>query len=333
MKKQADGLPPIYEDYFMSVIDRIRNAKGPLFTFELLPPLKGHSIEKVYATIDRLMEFSPAYINFTSHRNETVYHERPDGLLEKRVVRKRPGTFALAAAVKYKYNIPVVPHVLCGGFTKEETENVLIEMNFLGIDDVLALRGDPQRGSRTFIPEKDGHSHTWELVQQIVNMNNGKYLEESLEDTAPSNFCIGVAGYPEKHFEAPNILVDLENLKRKVDTGASYIVTQMFFDNSKFFRFTEECRKIGIDVPIIAGIKPVSALNDINLLPQTFHIDMPHDLVLALQKCKTDKDAREVGIEWAVMQSKELIRAGVPGIHYYTLGRSDNVARIVKEAF
>jgi len=317
----------------MSVIDRIRGAKGPLFTFELLPPLKGHSIEKVYATIDRLMEFSPAYINFTSHRNETVYHERPDGLLEKRVVRKRPGTIALAAAVKYKYNIPVVPHVLCGGFTKEETENVLIEMNFLGIDDVLALRGDPQRGSRTFIPERDGHSHTWELVQQIVNMNRGKYLEESLEDTSPSNFCIGVAGYPEKHFEAPNRQVDLENLKHKVDTGASYIVTQMFFDNSKFFRFAEECRNIGIDVPIIAGIKPISALNDINLLPQTFHIDMPHDLVLALQKCKTDKDAREVGIEWAVMQSKELIRAGVPGIHYYTLGRSDNVARIVKEAF
>ena len=317
----------------MSVIDRIRNAKGPLFTFELLPPLKGHSIERVYSTIDRLMEFSPAYINFTSHRNETVYRERPDGLLEKRVVRKRPGTIALAAAVKYKYNIPVVPHVLCGGFTKEETENVLIEMNFLGIDDVLALRGDPQKGSRSFIPEKEGHTHTWELVQQIVDMNKGKYLEESLEDTNPASFCIGVAGYPEKHFEAPNRQIDLVNLKHKVDTGASYIVTQMFFDNSKFFRFRDECREIGIDVPIIAGIKPVSALNDINLLPQTLHIDMPYDLVMALRKCKTDKDAREVGIEWAVMQSKELIKAGVPVIHYYTLGRSDNVARIVKEAF
>jgi len=317
----------------MSVIDKIRNANGPLFTFELLPTLKGHSIERVYSTIDRLMEFSPAYINFTSHRNETVYRERPDGLLEKRVVRKRPGTIALAAAVKYKYNIPVVPHVLCGGFTKEETENVLIEMNFLGIDDVLALRGDPQKGSRSFIPEREGHSHTWELVQQIADMNKGKYLEDSLEDTNPTNFCIGVAGYPEKHFEAPNRQIDLVNLKHKVDTGASYIVTQMFFDNSKFFRFRDECRSIGIDVPVIAGIKPVSALNDINLLPQTFHIDMPYDLVVALHKCKTDKDAREVGIEWAVMQSKELIKAGVPGIHYYTLGRSDNVARIVKEAF
>lgn len=318
---------------YMSVIDKIRGAKGTLFTFELLPPLKGHSIERVYSTIDRLIEFSPAYINFTSHRNETLFHERPDGLLERRVVRKRPGTIALAAAVKYKYNITVVPHILCGGFTREETENVLIEMNFLGIDDVLALRGDPQRGSRVFIPEKDGHSHTSELVEQIVNMNNGKYLEASLQDTAPSNFCIGVAGYPEKHFEAPNMRVDLENLKKKIEKGASYIVTQMFFDNTKFFRFRDQCREIGIDVPVIAGIKPISALNDINLLPHTFHIDMPHDLVLALQKCKTDSDAREVGIEWAMMQSKELIKAGVPGIHYYTLGRSDNIARIVKNSF
>jgi len=326
-------LLPIYEKNIMSVIDKIKNAKETLFTFELLPPLKGHSIERVYSTIDRLIEFNPAYVNFTTHRNEIVYHERPDGLLERKTVRKRPGTIALAAAVKYKYNIPVVPHVLCGGFTKEETENVLIEMNFLGIDDVLALRGDPQKGSRTFIPEKDGHSHTWELVRQIANMNRGKYLEESLEDTSPTSFCIGVAGYPEKHFEAPNRQVDLENLKFKIESGASYIVTQMFFDNSKFFRFRDECKRAGINVPVIAGMKPISALNDINLLPQIFHIDMPHELVVALQKCQTDKEAREVGIEWATMQSKELIREGVPGIHYYTLGRSDNVARIVKAAF
>jgi methylenetetrahydrofolate reductase (NADPH) len=317
----------------MSVIEKLKSAKGPLFTFELLPPLKGHSIERVYATIDMLMEFSPAYINFTSHRNETVFSERPDGLLEKRIVRKRPGTIALAAAVKYKYNIPVVPHVLCGGFSKEETENVLIEMNFLGIDDVLALRGDPQKGSRTFIPEKEGHTHTWELVQQIVNMNNGRYLEESLQDTTPTSFCIGVAGYPEKHFEAPNRQVDLENLKHKVEIGAKYIVTQMFFDNAKFFRFREECEAAGIKAPIIPGLKPISAVNDINLLPQTFHIDLPNDLVTALKKCKTDHEARAAGVEWAIMQSKELIRRGVPGIHYYTLGRGDNIAKIVKESF
>lgn len=317
----------------MSVIDKLKKSTGTLFTFELLPPLKGHSIERVYKTIDGLVEFQPAYINFTTHRNEITFRERPDGLLEKRVTRLRPGTIALAAAVKYKYNITVVPHILCGGFTKEETENVLIEMNFLGVDDVLALRGDPQRGVRTFIPEKEGHTHTYELVKQIINMNNGKYLEETLIDTTPTNFCVGVAGYPEKHFEAPNMQTDLENLKLKIDSGAGYIVTQMFFDNNKFFNFRDECRKIGIAVPVIAGLKPISTLNDINLLPQTFHIDVPNDLVSSIRKCKTDKEAREVGIEWAAMQSKELISEGVPGIHYYTLGRSDNIARIVKASF
>ncbi len=317
----------------MSVIEKLRNARGPLFTFELLPPLKGHSIEKIYSTIDRLVEFQPAYINFTSHRNEITYKERPDGLLERKVTRLRPGTIALAAAVKYKYNLTVVPHILCGGFTKEETENVLIEMNFLNIDDVLALRGDPQRGSRVFIPEKDGHRYTHELVTQIANMNKGKYLEESLEETSPANFCIGVAGYPEKHSEAPNMQTDIENLKRKIDAGAHYIVTQMFFDNEKYFRFRDDCRKAGIDVPVIAGLKPISALNDIKMLPQTFHIDLPNDLVSEVRKCKTDQEAREAGIEWATMQSKELIKAGVPGLHYYTLGRSDNIARIVRASF
>lgn len=317
----------------MSVINKIKNAGGTLFTFELLPPLKGHSIERIYTAIDRLVEFEPAYINFTTHRNEITYKERPDGLIEKKITRLRPGTIALAAAVKYKYNITVVPHILCGGFSIEETENALIEMNFLGIDDVLALRGDPQRGSRTFIPEKSGHTHTWELVKQIVDMNSGKYLEESLVDPTPTNFCIGVAGYPEKHFEAPNRQSDLENLKYKVDAGASYVVTQMFFDNRKFLRFRDECRCMGIEVPIIAGLKPISALNDIRMLPQTFHIDVPNDLVRALKKCTSDNDAREVGIEWAIMQSKELIKEKVPGIHYYTLGRSDNIARIVKASF
>jgi methylenetetrahydrofolate reductase (NADPH) len=317
----------------MSVIEKIKESKGPLFTFELLPPLKGHSIDRIYSAIDRLVEFNPAYINFTSHRNEISYFERPDGLLEKKVVRIRPGTIALAAAVKYKYNIPVVPHLLCGGFSREETENVLIEMNFLGINDVLALRGDPPKGSRRFVPEKDGHTNTYQLVKQISNMNKGKYLESSLEDTTPTKFCIGVAAYPEKHFEAPNRQVDIENLKQKIDCGASYIVTQMFFDNRKYFRFIDECRKAGITVPIIPGLKPISALNDIKLLPQAFHIDLPNDLVSAVLKCTTDKEAREVGIEWTTMQSKELIKEKVPGIHYYTLGRSDNVARIVKGSY
>ena len=317
----------------MSVIEKIKSAKGPLFTFELLPPLKGHSIERIYTAIDRLVEFNPAYINFTSHRNEIVFREKGDGSVEKKIVRHRPGTIALAAAVRYKYNITVVPHILCGGFTKEETENVLIEMKFLGIDDVLALRGDPSKGSRSFIPEKNGHSFTWELVEQIADMNRGKYLEDNLKNADPANFCIGVAGYPEKHFEAPNREIDMENLKRKVDAGAAYIVTQMFFDNNIFTRFRDECRASGIEVPIIPGIKPLSALNDIKLLPQTFHIDLPTDLFNAVKKCKTDAEVREVGIEWTTAQSQELIKLGVPGIHYYTLGRSDNVARIVKASF
>jgi methylenetetrahydrofolate reductase (NADPH) len=206
-------------------------------------------------------------------------------------------------------------------------------MRFLGIDDVLALRGDPQKGSRTFIPEKNGHTYTYQLVEQIADMNRGKYIEDTLENADATNFCIGVAGYPEKHFESANRQVDIENLKRKLDAGASYVVTQMFFDNNKFCRFREECKKAGITVPIIPGIKPISALNDIKLLPQTFHIDLPNDLFSAVQKCKSDSEAREVGIEWAANQSKELIKLGVPGIHYYTLGRSDNIARIVKAAF
>ena len=304
----------------MTVIEKIKSSKSPLFTFELLPPLKGHSIEKVYATIESLLDFNPAYINFTSHRNEVQYFEHPDGTLEKRTSRLRPGTIALAAAVKYKYNITVVPHLLCGGFTREETENALIEMSFLGIEDVFALRGDPPKGSRSFIPEKGGNNYASDLVKQINEM-------------AGSRFCTGVAGYPEKHFEAPNLEIDMENLKKKVDEGAHYIATQMFFDNSAFFRFRDNCRKAGIEVPIIAGIKPISAMNDIKLLPQTFHIDIPADLYNAINKCNSDEEAREVGIEWTTMQSRELIKEGVPGIHYYTLGRADNIARIVKASF
>ena len=317
----------------MNVVEKIKAAKSPLFTFELLPPLKGRSIDKIYEAIDRLMEFEPAYINFTSHRNEIVYKENADGTIEKRAVRKRPGTIALAAAVKYKYNVTVVPHMVCGGFTKEETENALIEMDFLGINDVLALRGDPPKGIKRFVAEKDGHEHTSDLVEQIVNMNKGKYLDDTLKNPKPTDFCIGVAGYPEKHFEAPNMETDLANMKLKIDAGGEYIVTQMFFDNAKFFKFVEDCRAIGIEVPIIPGIKPITAVSDIDLLPQTFSIDLPNALYKELKKCGNDDDVRELGIEWATQQTKELIAGGVPGIHFYTLGRSDNVARIVKAAY
>jgi methylenetetrahydrofolate reductase (NADPH) len=315
----------------MTVIDKINAAKKPLFTFELLPPLKGHSLDRIYNTIDRLMKYEPAYINFTSHRNEVVFKERPDGLIEKKTVRKRPGTVALAAAVKYKYNVTVVPHLLCGGFTKQETENLLIDMNFLGINDLLALRGDPVKGRRAFIPEVDGHSYTSKLVAQISDMNRGNYLDDV--DNTPTSFCVGVAGYPEKHIEAANMISDLERLKEKIDAGGKYIVTQMFFDNQKFYSFVEKVREMGIDVPVIPGLKPVAALNDINLLPQTFNIDMPDELVKELKKCKTNRDACEVGVEWTTQQSLDLLANNVPGIHYYTLGASDNISRIVKNSF
>ena len=317
----------------MKVIDKIKKAKSALFTFELLPPLKGHTIQEIYDTIDPLIEFNPAYINITYHQQEVVYKTRPDGLMEKRVIRKRPGTVAIASAIQNKYKITVVPHMICGGFTKEETEDALIDFHFLGINNLLALRGDPEKGKRKFIPEKGGHTYTSDLIEQIMNLNKGKYLHEDLEDAMPTDFSIGVAGYPEKHIEAPNLDSDLDYLKLKIDKGAEYIVTQLFFDNHKYFDFVEKCKQKGINVPIIPGIKPVSTLNDSSLLPQTFNIDLPNDLIKEIKKCKTNKDVRQVGVEWATVQSQELIKSGVPGIHYYTLDQSDNIKKIVKAAF
>ena len=313
----------------MSVIEKIKNAKGPLFTFELLPPLKGHSIDRIYKTIDRLIEFQPAYINFTSHRNETTFKERPDGLIEKRVTRIRPGTIALAAAVKYKYNITVVPHILCGGFTKEETENVLIEMNFLGIDDVLALRGDPQRGNRSFIAEKDGHTHTFELVRQIVDMNNGRYLEESLEDTSPTNFCIGVAGYPEKHFEAPNLKTDVKFVKEKVDAGADYVVTQMFYDNKYYFKFVELCKEVGINVPIIPGLKIITSRANLTSVPKNFYINIPDELTDEVMAAKPE-NVLDIGVEWAAKQVEELLNKNVPSVHFYIMQNSKPIIKLME---
>ena len=317
----------------MKVIDKIKKAKKTLFTFELLPPLKGHTIEEIYDTIDPLMQFDPAYINITYHQQEVMYKTRPDGLMERRVIRKRPGTVAIAAAIQNKYKITVVPHMICGGFTKEETEDALIDLHFLGIDNLLVLRGDPEKGKRKFIPVKGGHSHSSELIEQIMNLNKGKYLHEDMEDAMPTDFSVGVAGYPEKHIEAPNMDTDLEYLKLKIDKGAEYIVTQMFFDNQKYFDFVEKCRNRGINVPIIPGIKPVSTLNDSSLLPQTFSIDLPNDLIKEIRKSKTQEQVRQVGVEWAIQQSKELMKFGIPGIHYYTLDQSDNIEKIAKAIF
>jgi methylenetetrahydrofolate reductase (NADPH) len=317
----------------MTVIDKIIKSKSPLFTFELLPPLKGHNISEIFNVIDNLIEFNPAYINITYHQKEVVMKKRSDGLMEKVVVRKRPGTVAIAAAIKNKYKVSVVPHLICGGFTKDAIEDALIDFQFLGINDLLVLRGDPPKGSRIFIPEEGGHSHTSELVEQIVNFNKGEFISGKQKNEMKDDFCVGVAGYPEKHMEAPNIIADLEYLKLKVDKGAQYIVTQMFFDNEKYFNFVKMCRDIGINVPIIPGVKPISSLNDINLLPQIFNIDLPNDLVSEINKCSTKTQIRQVGVEWTIKQSKELIKFGVPGIHYYSLGQSDNIKKIAKAIF
>ncbi len=311
----------------------IKSSKAPLFTFELLPPLKGHNIQQIFDAIDPLIDYAPSYINVTYHQEEIVYKTRKDGLAEKRVIRKRPGTVAIAASIKHRYNIPVVPHLICGGFNRHETEEALIDLNFLGIKNLLALRGDPQGGKRMFMPEEDGHEHTDQLVEQIMKMNKGIYLYDDIKEAEASDFCVGVAGYPEKHFEAPNATSDLHYLKQKVDNGASYVVTQMFFNNSHYFKFVEQCRAVGIDVPVIAGIKPLTSMNDIRLLPQTFHVEVPEELEKEVKKCKSNREVRSLGVEWATAQSKELIQNNVPGIHYYTLGRSDNIKKIVSASF
>ncbi len=317
----------------MKIIDIINGSEKTVFSFELLPPLKGNDASHIYRTIENLIEFSPQYINITTHRDEVEFHELADGSIVKRTVRKRPGTVAIAASIQYKFGIPVVPHILCGGFTRSETEHVLIDLHFLGIENVLALRGDGIKNQHVFMPEKEGHSHASELVEQIVNLKKGKYLEEDLKNNTPLDFCIGVAGYPEKHFEAPNREQDIEFLKKKVDLGADYIVTQMFFDNQVYYDFVKRCREAGITVPIIPGIKPINMKNQLTVLPKIFSIDLPVELSKALAQCKNNNDARQVGTEWSVYQAKDLIAHGVPSMHIYTYGISDNVKDIVKAVF
>ncbi|HNW50452.1 MAG TPA: methylenetetrahydrofolate reductase [NAD(P)H] [Prolixibacteraceae bacterium] len=314
----------------MKIIDIINQSKKTLFSFELLPPMKGSRGDKLYETIEQLLEFDPKYINITTHRDEVEFRTREDGLLEKRIVRKRPGTVAIAASIQYKYGIPVVPHILCGGFTRSETEHVLIDLNFLGIENVLALRGDGQKQDPVFKPEPNGNSTANELVTQISEIKKGHYLDPYLKNNTPLDFCIGVAGYPEKHFEAPNLDNDLLYLKQKVDAGADYIVTQMFFDNQKYYNFVTKCREMGITVPIIPGIKPIAVQNQLTVLPKIFHIDLPVDLANELAKCKTNDDAQKVGTEWAIFQAKELIEHGAPSLHVYTYGLTDNVKEIMK---
>ncbi|RMA57213.1 methylenetetrahydrofolate reductase [NAD(P)H] [Ulvibacter antarcticus] len=318
----------------MKVLEHIEKANGKTqFSFEILPPLKGQNIQSIFDSIDPLMEFNPPFIDVTYHREEYIYEEQQNGLLKKKIVRKRPGTVGICAAIQNKYNVDAIPHILCGGFNKEDTENFLIDLGFLGIDNVMALRGDAVKNETYFTPEKEGHLYANGLVQQIAAMNNGTYLEEGLLNTTPTSFCIGVAGYPEKHFEAPNMDSDIHFLKKKIEDGATYIVTQLFFDNKKYFNFVDKCRAAGITVPIIPGLKPLSTKKQLNLIPQRFNAELPEELIKEVLKCTDNRGIRQVGVEWCVMQSKELKKANIPFLHYYSMGKSDNIKEIAKNLF
>lgn len=315
----------------MKVTDHIAQAKDTLISFEVLPPLKGKGIEALYKHLDPLMEFKPSFINVTYHRSEHVFKKKEDGSFEKVVVRKRPGTESICAAIMNKYNVDTVPHLICGGFSINDTEDALINLRYLGIDNVLVLRGDAAKNESAFEPEPGGHKYANELLKQVADLNAGIYLEENLKNSHKTDFCIGVAGYPEKHFEAPNMDTDLQYLKAKVEAGADYIVTQMFFDNAKYYEFVNACRAIGITVPIIPGLKPIYNKKQLNVLPKTFHIDLPADLSNEILKCKSDEDVEKIGQEWLLNQSRDLKKSGVPVLHYYTLGKPHVVANVVRD--
>lgn len=318
----------------MKVIDILNNSKQPFASFELVPPLKGSDVTKLYDSIDPLMEFEPPFINVTCHRDEVEYVPNSDGTYTKMTLAKRPGTVAIVAAIMRRYpQLQIVPHVICGGASRSRVESELLDLHFLGIHNVMALRGDAIPGQRFFIPEPDGFSHSSELVGMIHNLNQGIYLDPTVKNGLSTDFCVGVAAYPEKHYEAANLATDIQHLKEKVHAGAEYIVTQMFFDNAQYFHFVERLRQADITVPVIPGLKPISSQRQIDLLPRSFHIDIPQPLVSELSKAKTSAEAYQVGIEWAIAQSRELLAHGVPAIHYYTMAKTDNVCQIVKAVF
>ncbi len=317
----------------MKVTEHLAQAKDTLFSIEILPPLKGQNIQKIFDALDPLMEFKPPFIDVTYHREEYILKPRKDGGYDRIATRKRPGTVGICAALQNRYHIDPVPHIICGGFTKEETENALIDLNFLGIDNVLVIRGDHLSTEKSFRPEPTGNNYATDLVDQVVGMNNGQYLDDSLQNAHPTSFCIGVSGYPEKHFEAPNMKLDLKYLKMKIEMGAEYVVTQMFFDNQKYFDFVDTCRAEGITVPIIPGLKPITTKKQMQVLPSIFHIDLPDDLVDALDDCKDNEAAKQVGIDWCIQQSKDLMAKGAPVLHYYTMSKSDPVLSIAKALF
>jgi methylenetetrahydrofolate reductase (NADPH) len=317
----------------MKIKDHISGAKNTLFSFEILPPMKGAGIETLWNGIDPLIEFKPSFIDVTYHREDYVLRQKPDGSYDKISTKKRPGTVAICAALQNRYKIDAVPHLICGGFSREDTENALIDLNFLGIDNILALRGDARKGELHFSPEPNGNKNALDLIHQIKNMNSGIYLDEELTNGKDTNFCIGAAGYPEKHQDAPNLEADMKYLKRKVEAGAEFIVTQMFFDNRFYFDFVNRCRENGIHVPIIPGIKPLSAPKQISVLPKIFYIDIPDALTSEIEKAADDKAVKQIGTEWAIEQCKELIKGGAPVLHFYTMGKSEQTKAICEKIF
>lgn len=318
----------------MKVTDYFEHAQGEtLVSFEVLPPLKGGTMKSIFDVLDPLMEFKPPFVDVTYHREEYIYTENENGFYEKSAIRKRPGTVGICAAIMHRYGVDAVPHLLCGGFSKEDTENALIDLNFLNINNVLALRGDARKFDDKFVPESNGNQFAEDLVRQIAGMNNGSYLDSNIEDGAATDFCIGVAGYPEKHFECPNIETDLLYTKAKVDAGASYIVTQMFFDNEKYFQYVDACRAAGITVPIVPGLKPLTRAYQLQSIPRRFYINMPEDLVKEALKLKTSKALRGLGIEWCANQSRELRERGAPCLHYYTMGDAKTIQKVIEKAF
>jgi methylenetetrahydrofolate reductase (NADPH) len=318
----------------MKVTDYLKNSNNnTLISFEVLPPLKGSGMQDIFNLLDPLMDFNPPFIDVTYHREEYIYKRQDSGYYEKTAIRKRPGTVGICAAIMHRYKVDAVPHLICGGFNREDTENALIDLNFLEINNVLALRGDALQFDAKFVPEPGGNAYALDLVKQIDDMNHGRYLDENIENGQKTNFCIGIAGYPEKHFEAPNMESDLAFIKKKVEAGAEYIVTQMFFDNNKYFEFVESCRNAGIHIPIVPGLKPLTKVYQLNAIPRHFYINLPEDLVSTFVAAKTPEAKRMVGIEWSIAQSKELKAAGVPCLHYYTMGDVDTIKKIAESVF
>lgn len=318
----------------MKVIDILNGSQRPFASFELVPPLKGSDASRLYQSLDPLMEFQPPFVNITCHRDEVEFVPNGDGSYTRMTLAKRPGTVAIAAALMRRYpELEIVPHIICGGSSCSRVESELLDLHFLGINNIVALRGDALPGQKVFIPESDGFSHSSELVGMINNLNNGQYLDPTVKQGHSTNFCIGVAAYPEKHYEAANMETDIQHLKQKVEAGADYIITQMFFDNEKFYRFVNLCRKAGITVPIVPGLKPISTKKQIDMLPRSFHIDIPQELVSLMDKAKTAEDAYQLGIDWAISQSRDLLQHGFRAIHYYTMAKPDNVCQIVRAVF